>query len=81
MRRAAALADASVCHGEQLRAPLDGPRLLHESGLANVEIGCFQNRHGEQWGFTCDRATREASLCDGDTSQVSCALAMDGSRG
>jgi hypothetical protein len=29
-------------------------------------IGYFENGHGEPWIFTCDRATREASLRGGD---------------
>ena len=33
---------------------------------ADLYFGCFENRHGEQWIFTFDRATREASLHGGD---------------
>jgi hypothetical protein len=29
---------------------------------ADLYIGYFENRHGEQWIFTFDRATREARL-------------------
>jgi hypothetical protein len=38
---------------------------------ADLYIGYFENRHGEQWIFTCDRATREASLRGGDAGWVS----------
>ena len=33
---------------------------------ADLYIGYFENRSGEQWIFTCDRATREANLRGGD---------------
>ena len=33
---------------------------------ADLYIGYFENRHGEQWIFTCDRATGVASLRGGD---------------
>jgi hypothetical protein len=33
---------------------------------ADLYIGDFENRHGEQWIFTCDRATGEARLRGGD---------------
>ena len=33
---------------------------------AELYIGYFANRHGEQWLFTFDRATREAILRGGD---------------
>ena len=32
----------------------------------DLYIGYFENRHGEQWIFTCNRATAEASLRGGD---------------
>ena len=34
---------------------------------ADLYIGDFENRHGEQWIFTFDRATCEARLLGGDT--------------
>ena len=33
---------------------------------ADLYIGYFENRSGEQWIFTFDRATREASLRGGE---------------
>ena len=33
---------------------------------ADLYIGYFENRYGEQWIFTFDRATRAASLRGGD---------------
>ncbi len=33
---------------------------------ANCYVGYFENVHGEQWVFTYDRETREASLLGGD---------------
>ena len=33
---------------------------------AGLYIRCFENRYGEQWIFTLDRATREAPLWGGD---------------
>ena len=36
------------------------------SASAELYVGYFANRHGEQWLFTFDRATREALLRGGD---------------
>jgi hypothetical protein len=45
---------------------------------ANLYIGYFENRHGEQWIFTCNRATREASLRGGDTGWARAHPVRDG---
>jgi hypothetical protein len=45
---------------------------------ADLYIGYFENRHGEQWIFTCDRATRDASLRGGDTDWASAHPVGDG---
>jgi hypothetical protein len=34
--------------------------------VADLYIGYFENRCGEQWIFTCNRTTHEASLRGGD---------------
>lgn len=41
-------------------------------------IGCFENRHGEQWIFTFDRATRAVSLWGGDAGWASAHPVRDG---
>jgi len=45
---------------------------------ADLYIGYFENRHGEQWIFTCDRATREASLRGGDAGWATAHPVRDG---
>jgi hypothetical protein len=35
---------------------------------ADLYMGYFENRYGEQWIFTFDRATREARLRGGDAT-------------
>ena len=39
--------------------------------VADLYIGYFENRHGEQWIFTFDHAMREASLRGGDAGWAS----------
>jgi hypothetical protein len=45
---------------------------------ADLYIGYFENRHGEQWIFTCDRATGEASLRGGDAGWATAHPVRDG---
>ncbi len=42
------------------------PPIVNEDGR-NTYIGYFENQHGEQWIFSCDRRTGEAELRGGDT--------------
>ena len=51
----------------------EGDKEVHRIGYvtrhteaADLYIGYFENRSGEQWIFTFDRATREASLRGGE---------------
>jgi hypothetical protein len=37
-----------------------------DNGSSDLYIGYFANRYGEQWVFTFDRNTREATLRGGD---------------
>jgi hypothetical protein len=37
-----------------------------DNGSSDLYIGYFENPHGEQWVFTFNRKTREASLRGGD---------------
>jgi len=47
-------------------APTCGdPPIVNEEGR-DTYIGYFENQHGEQWIFTCDRSTGEAFLRGGD---------------
>jgi hypothetical protein len=49
---------------------------------AGLYIGHFENRYGEQWIFTFDRATREARLRGGDAGwPPSTRCVTDGSTG
>ena len=41
------------------------PPIVNEEGR-DTYIGYFGNEHGEQWIFTCNRATGEALLRGGD---------------
>jgi hypothetical protein len=52
------------------------PALTTEA--ADLYIGYFENRHGEQWIFTCHRATREASLRGGDAGWAHAHPVRDG---
>ena len=45
---------------------------------ADLYIGYFENRHGEQWIFTCDRATGEARLRGGDAGWATAHPVRDG---
>lgn len=45
---------------------------------ADLYIGYFENRHGEQWIFTFNRATREASLRGGDAGWAHAHRVRDG---
>jgi len=45
---------------------------------ADLYIGYFENRNGEQWIFTFNRATREASLRGGDAGCASAHPVRDG---
>ena len=45
---------------------------------ADLYIGYFENRSGEQWIFTCDRATGEASLRGGDAGWATAHPVRDG---
>jgi hypothetical protein len=45
---------------------------------ADLYIGYFENRHGEQWIFTFNRATREASLRGGDAGWARAHPVRDG---
>jgi hypothetical protein len=41
------------------------PPIVNEEGRSTY-IGYFENQHGEQWIFTCNRLTGEAVLRGGD---------------
>ena len=45
---------------------------------ADLYIGYFENRHGEQWIFSFNRATREARLRGGDVGWASPHPVRDG---
>ena len=45
---------------------------------ADLYIGYFENRYGEQWVFTFDRATGEASLRGGDAGWARAHPVRDG---
>jgi len=45
---------------------------------ADLYLGYFENRHGEQWIFTFSRATREASLRSGDAGWARAHPVRDG---
>ena len=45
---------------------------------ADLYIGSFENRYGEQWIFTCDRATGEARLRGGDAGWATAHPVRDG---
>ena len=45
---------------------------------ADLYIGYFENRYGEQWIFTFDRATRAASLRGGDAGRATAHPVRDG---
>ena len=45
---------------------------------ADLYIGYFENQHGEQWIFICNRATREACLRGGDTGWARAHPVRDG---
>ena len=45
---------------------------------ADRYIGYFESRHGEQWIFTCDRATGEAHLRGGDAGWATAHPVRDG---
>jgi hypothetical protein len=45
---------------------------------ADLYIGYFENRHGEPWIVTCDRATREARLRGGDAGWATAHPVRDG---
>lgn len=45
---------------------------------ADLYIGYFENRSGEQWIFTFDRATREARLRGGDAGWATAHPVRDG---
>lgn len=42
------------------------PPIVNEDA-SSTYIGYFENQHGEQWIFTCNRTTGEAELRGGDT--------------
>ena len=62
------------------RAPYQPGRIpaAVSTEAADLYIGYFENRYGEQWIFTCDRATREASLRGGDAGWATAHPARDG---
>jgi hypothetical protein len=45
---------------------------------ADLYVGYFENRYGEQWIFTFNRATREAMLRGGDVDWGSAHTVHDG---
>jgi hypothetical protein len=47
-------------------ASASGDPPIVKSDDPNVYIGYFENEHGEQWIFTCDRTTRRVELRGGD---------------
>ena len=49
-----------------------------EGDAPNTYHGYFENRYGEQWIFTFDRATREASLHGGDAGWARAHPVRDG---
>jgi hypothetical protein len=60
---------------QEVQEPLD---CGFSTEAADLYIGYFENRHGEQWIFTFNRATREASLCGGDAGWASAQPVRDG---
>ncbi len=52
------------------------PAFSNQSG--DLYIGYFANRYGEQWIFTCDRATGAASLRGGDVNWATVNVVRDG---
>lgn len=52
------------------------PAFTNES--ADLYIGYFANRYGEQWIFTFDHATREARLRGGDVGWASVHTVREG---
>ena len=44
----------------------------------NIDIGYFENAHGEQWIFTLNRDTGDALLCGGDVGWNSEHRVVDG---
>ena len=45
---------------------------------ADLHVGYFATRYGEQWMFTFDRATGVASLCGGDMDWRTVYVVRDG---
>src|SRR5262245_30357822 len=45
---------------------------------ADLYVGYFENRYGEQWIFTLDRATRKAGLRSGDAGWATAHPVRDG---
>src|SRR5437773_378222 len=52
--------------------------LVLRTEAADLYIGYFENRYGEQWVFTFDRATGEASLRGGDAGWARAHPVRDG---
>lgn len=52
------------------------PALSNESPA--LSFGYFENRYGEQWIFTFDRETRQASLRGGDVGWATVHVVRDG---
>jgi len=67
-------------HAPLTEAPLRWRTGAREGDVANDPsyIGYFENRHGEQWIFTFDRATREARLRGGDAGWATAHPVCDG---
>ena len=54
------------------------PPTVSTEAAADLHIGYFENRYGEQWIFTFDRATRETSRGGRDTGWASAHPVRDG---
>ncbi len=60
----------------QKKVPFGGYQ--HGGGRPAPVMCAAENRHGEQWIFTCNRATREASLRDGNAGWARAHPVRDG---
>ena len=59
-------------------APACGPPPAFSNESADLYVGYFANRYGEQWIFTLDRATGVASLRGGDVDWTTVHVVRDG---
>jgi hypothetical protein len=55
-----------------------GPPPALSNEFADIYVGYFENRYGEQWIFTFDRETRQASVRGGDVGWANVHVVRDG---